>query len=548
MSTSKTSKNNGSNGPRRGALPEQLPNATDFSSDRAQVNPKWFIETMKQRPEYWRPLKEATELSSPYGRNRIDGHWALAYLAFVVSGDSDVEPFWGTAGHSIWTCSGFTKGRPSLRATQRRFAELEKVEDAFLEIAKKMIAHAVKASGGRVGRDIHVDSTESETHARLKHICPEDSPCHERKARFVTASLTSDEAREHRHQEAEQPEDQMVELSAGQVDKVEFDAPPSPYDDKLGRKVKKVKVGGCWYACLDPDAGIRAYIRHGKVKRFWVGYYNGKAIDHYTGAPVGVLVHSASLNEATTYPELYERAFEATGKAPRAVVADRGYSLSAVFEHNTKRGVATVAPWRARTGKFNNREMEDTDRYDRHGIVRCKYCGGPTTQLRFTAGDKPRQWVKCAEPAPGSDCESKTQTIMCSEDWRLLVPLWRNTEAYLALEDSSRAYERVHHLWRSRYRVGADTHHDRPKRRGRATQQLRATVALIAEWLQILHREGWLGSARRLLRESRLNTAKRAVEKLTDFRAAAGLDKPYGEIAKQLGIGALKPKPRLASG
>lgn len=526
---------------RRTALPERLPKATNFKSDRHFAHPKWFIETLKAQPQFWQPLQEATQLGSRFGRRRLPGEWALAYLAFVVSHEIDVEPWWKTAGHSIWTTAGFRE-RPSLRVAQRRFAELEEVEDAFLAVAQAMIAHASKASGGRVGHDLHVDSTESETHARLQHVCPKDSQCHQTRAQFVSASLTTEEAREHRHQEAEEPEEEMVSLTAGQVDDVVFDSPPSPEADQvLGRKVRKVKVGGCWYECLDPDAGIRAYVRHGKVKKFWVGYYNAKAIDHYTGAPVAVLVHSASINESIAYPELLDRAIDATGKNPRAVVADRGYSISSVFEHNTRLGVATVANWRAKNSKNPDRAAEDSDRFDRHGIVRCKYCGGPTSQLRFQSKGSPRQWVKCDEPAPGTDCE-KVQTIQCKEEWRLLVPLWRNTEAYLALENSARAYERVHHLWRRRYRVASDDHQLRPKRRGRANQQLRSTVALMAEWMHILHREGWLGSARRLLRESYKSGAKYALERLTDFRARAGLDRPYGPAAKKLGIGPLRPK------
>ncbi len=44
------------------------------------------------------------------------------------------------------------------------------------------------------------------------------------------------------------------------------------------RQVKCVKVGGCWYCTLDLGAGIRAYMGPRGAKRFWHGYYNGKAI------------------------------------------------------------------------------------------------------------------------------------------------------------------------------------------------------------------------------------------------------------------------------
>jgi hypothetical protein len=546
MSPSVSTANQHKSSLKRSALPEQLPGATNFSEDGQHAHPKWFVETLKAHPQFWEPLREATSLNQQYGRKRLAGHWALAYLAFVVSRHVDVEPWWNTANSSIWRTAGFRE-RPSLRAVQRRFVELEVLEDDFLDVANALISHAVKRSGGRVGTDLHVDSTESETHARLKHICPADSPCQQSKARLVSATLTADEAREHRHQEAESPDDELLSFSAGDVDDVTFAEPVDPEaDETLGRRVKKVKIGGCWYRCLDRDAGIRAYTRGGKTKRFWVGYYNGKAIDHYTGAPVAVLVHSASINESIAYPELYRRATEATGKAPRAVVADRGYSLSSIFEYNTRRGVGTVAKWRRKHASITDRSQEATERWDQHGIVRCRYCGGPTRQVRFNVSEdrsSPRLWVKCQEAAPGSLCESREQTINCSEEWRMLIPMWRTSEPYLALEDTSRSFERVHHLWRRRYRVGSDTHELRPKRRGRACQQLRANVALIAEWLHIMWREGWLSSARRNTSQPVTNQGRKAAESLAAKRSQLGLDKPYGKVAVKLGIGPLRPQP-----
>ena len=135
------------------------------------------------------------------------------------------------------------------------------------------------------------------------------------------------------------------------------------------------------------------------------------------------------------------------------------------------------------------------------------------------------------------------QTINCSEEWRMLIPLWRTTETYLALEDSARTFERVHHLWRRRYRVGSDTHELRPKRRGRACQQLRANVALMAEWLHIMWREGWLGSARRNKSLAVTDQGRKAADSLAAKRSLLGLDKPYGTVAVKLKIGPFRPKP-----
>jgi hypothetical protein len=157
--------------------------------------------------------------------------------------------------------------------------------------------------------------------------------------------------------------------------------------------------------------------------------------------------------------------------------------------------------------------MEDCDIFDRHGVVRCRYCGGPTALASFartagsyatkgngahgdrvivageerivigepaTNGHKvrgPRLYVKCATPTMVG-CE-KRQSVACETSWRMLVPMWRTDPVYLALRNCHDRYERVHHHWRVRYRSGADDHLQRPKRRGRDCQQLRANAALI---------------------------------------------------------------------
>ncbi len=64
-----------------------------------------------------------------------------------------------------------------------------------------------------------------------------------------------------------------------------------------GRTVKRVQVGGCWYRTLDADAGIRAYTSTRGARRFWHGYYNQKAICHFTGGVLYAGVYSASRQE-----------------------------------------------------------------------------------------------------------------------------------------------------------------------------------------------------------------------------------------------------------
>ena len=521
-------------------LPRVLEGATRFTEDRNELNSLWVVTTLKAHPQFWGPVRKAlAQADSRFGRPRLPGDWALAYMAFVFSKIPDVQPWWGQAGHSIWRHAGFRE-RPSYAVTHRRFAELEQYAGAFEEVVQKLVRQAGRHTGGEVGRYLHVDGTEAETHARLKHCCPSDAPCRNRRSAIrVTAGESVNAVRDERHERAREPEPDTIALNAPDLGDAEAVV------ERNG--AIRIKLKDCWYELLDPSAGVRAYTRGGTVRKFWVGFYNAKAVDHYTGAPVAVHITSASVQEHISYPDLYKKAVGATGRSPEAVVADRGYAISSVFEHNTRRGVASVMPWRRPNQHILSRAEMDTDRYDRHGIVRCKYCGGPTRFVRFSekgpAG--PRLWVRCTTPGERDDCTSREQTVRCAEDWRMLLPMWRTDETYLALRASHSRYERVHHSWRRRYRVGEDNHSQRPKRRGRDCQQLRANAALAIEWLIISWREGWLGSARRLRRfgEQIVERAVEAVAGLKSRRVLYGLEQPYGHKAVAAKVGDVTPTP-----
>ena len=51
---------------------------------------------------------------------------------------------------------------------------------------------------------------------------------------------------------------------------------------------------------------------------------------------------------------------------------------------------------------------------------------------------------------------TKTRSISCSTDWRLLVPLWRADSLYHELKESHGTYEAAHDRWRDGHKVGAD--------------------------------------------------------------------------------------------
>ncbi len=515
-------------------LPVTLEGATAFSDDPEATAELWIVRLLRSRPEFLDALRKACAPRAQSGR-RLDGHWELAYLAFVCSGQSDIQPWWARASEQLWRECGFP-ARPGYHAAYENFVRLEAHAEDFRAAAGQAIRHARKASGGLVGRDLHADFTEAETNARLRHACPKSRPCWKQRSRSYarpgakTADADLDQVKRDRHRQGELPEDQV------QGDQ----APLGPqgsniWTDADGRLFCRVGRQGCTYEILDRTAGVRAYSGPRSARRFWVGFYNGKLIDHYTGAPLAVNHFSASMREHAGYPALFQRGVQAIGQAPRSVVADKGLSISSVFELHTRAGTASVMPYRRPNGSVR-RQDENTPEHDMHGIPRCKHCGGPTQRVRFhPANPAPRLWFACILGAT-PDCQ-RQQSISCSRSWRMLLPMWRTEEAYLALRDAHDRYERVHQHWRDRYRVAADDHNMRPKRRGLPTQELRAQAALLIEWLRILWREGWLGSARRNPgKQAPAQDTGRAAQ-LAASRRAAGLHLPYGPAALRAGLG-----------
>jgi hypothetical protein len=517
---------------RAAALPVKLPGATEFSATPELASELWAVEQLKERPDWLEPLRAATSFKSHFGRDRIEGDWALAFLCFVASRHVDIEPWWAASRPDIWEACGFT-ARPSYQTTWNRFVEMEKKPEAYADLVTKLVRIAGDATNGLVGRDIHVDGTEAETNARLIHDCKPGDVCARQKGKrrghaLYPVRIHANDERGARHAAAAQAPPENIDL--GDIEDAEVDEDGS---------IMRIKMkGGCWYRQRDKTAGVRAYAKaNGGIKRFWVGFNCNKAIDHYLGAPIAIRVISSSTQEYDDYSHLLDQVISTTGVTPRAVISDRGNSVAKVFEWNTRREIATVVPFRKSNG-HDHRRKHQTDDYDRHGVPRCKSCGGPTTPYGFEGGDSPRLWFKCDAPVT-PECE-KTKSIACSHDWRTLVPLWRTTEAYWALRKSGDEYERVHNLFRQRYRVAGDTHAIRPKRIGAPWQQLRANAALVLEWLRILCRQGWLDG--HILNE-RSPVVQRNDEGLRRFmksRNKLGLHRPYGAKAKALG---LIPKP-----
>lgn len=291
------------------------------------------------------------------------------------------------------------------------------------------------------------------------------------------------------------------------------------------------------------DAGTREYANG----RYWHGYYSGKIVCGLTGGVIPS-VDPANRQECHLFLELFDRACAMVGEAPETVTGDRGLSVAACFKHATERGTAPIFPYRrSGTGK-----RKDQLTHDRHGVVRCKYCGGPTRQIKFSKNNgKPRLWVVCEDGKQTPEC-AKQQTIYCETDWRSLIPIPRTDPAYHELKATHQQFEAMHDYWRDRYRVAANSVANRPKMIGLGARRLRAAVACFIDWLRIAVMNGWTGSARPTKRGKLVKGVRRSQKtgeenalSLAEKRARLGLLEHYGPQAAKLGIGdALPPSER----
>ncbi|HEU4973834.1 MAG TPA: transposase [Baekduia sp.] len=535
--------------PTRFTPPDRLPGATYFSRDRELSSAIGMVRLLKSQAWVWSTLRERTTVDKNWGRRREAGHWVLACVAFVVSGHVDVQPWHDQTTDDLWRECGFD-AKPPYGRVMERFGELREFADVVLAAVGTLVKHA-RRHEPRVGAHIHIDGTEDETHAALVHDCEGHEPCPQRGKRYGRGYAgtarrpqreLSEVAREHRQDLAgQEPAERASDPRLKNPDKVRLVR-------RDGRVLKRVLIGGCWYVTRDTDAGIRAYMGPRGARRFWHGYYSQKAVDHFTGAVVFPGVYNASYQEYDVFDDMYDNVRRLIGNDPETIVGDRGYSVASVFTKLHERGVAPVIPWRASGG---DGVRHDHDRFDRHGVVRCKHCGGPTHFVRHAVSDKdgPRLWVRCMLGVdPGC---AKDQTISLRISPRYLTSLWRTDPLYHELRASHDSYEAVHDWWRDRYRVAGTGNANRPKAIGIGGHRLRANVACLIEWLRICHREGWLGSARRNPHDPERKGRDKAIAaagKFADMRARMSLGAPYGEAAERLKLGDRLPPSRRPRG
>lgn len=487
-------------------LPTVLHGSTVWA-DGPVASAEGLLRLLHSQPKLHRRLiAQTTPPPGEGGRPRLPGEWAVAYLVFVVSRQRDLMRWWQDTDADLWNRMAFT-GRPLYDTVHHHFALLEQHADGFRVVAAELILRAVNASGGLVGRDIHVDGTEAETNARLYHDCGPDDHCSKRRTKSPAGKVSADVARELRQQEAALAPEEVTDTIVAR--------------DGAHKRIQL--SNGCWYRTSDPTAGVRLY----KGRKFWHGFNNLKAIDHYTGGVLALNDISASTNESDAYPALINDVLENTGQVPRSVIGDRGLSLPPVFEFNTRKGIASVFPWR-KFRPHEKRETTRTEQYDEHGVPSCKHCGAEGVFESFSTSPSPRIWFHCSNGLATPEC-AKRQSISCSTNWRFLVPLWRTNEAYLALRHGHGHFESTHWRWRDQWLVAGDNNQTRPLRRGIACQRLRSQAALLLEWLLICHREGWLGTPRENTHTPLVQHAENQVDIVLRSRRNRGLFLPAGK-------------------
>jgi hypothetical protein len=489
-------------------------------------------------------LVEDTSYDCDSIRKRLPGKWALAFLAFANSATPDIKRWWTDSSAEVWKAAGFT-GKPSYDLTWKRFDELEAkgAGEAFFEASCLPIRLAITATGGMVGFDVHVDGTESESHARVIHDCRAGERCpgwgERTTKRDGTPGRTKSgqgrpqplgirDASGIRAEAAKQmPDDESAPLIGDAEELVE------EHDDEGNLIGKRVRVAGHWFRITDPTAGVRTQ----------TGSRAGKLVDHFAGEPLVTVVESASVQEYDILPEAYERlkrifAGLPEGVAhpvPRSVVADKGPSINRTYELLADDGVFCVMPHRGPTA--------DALRTDRDDVARCENCGGEAKFVSATTTPHPRIMFECIAK-PFAECAGRQQ-LAVAHDPRHVLMLWRTEELYQALDLSQGRYERAHRLARQRNSSGGKHYATRPKRKGRDWQQMRAHATTFSTWLKICRRNGWLDGATThvfgpVLQDTcRTSENVDKVEALLERRRRERLHQPYGPRARALGVGPL---------
>lgn len=475
----------------------QLPEAAEFTADQALCDPLQLIAEFRRHP-FAAALRELTDTSptsfgvltsgvksgKKLGRPRLAGDWPALYLSFVLSGCPAIQPFRSAnLSTPLWSVCGFD-GAPSYQEMHLRFGELEDHWEGFAAVAQALIQMG-KLADERVGEVVMVDATGWHSPAALEDCCVDVEACKTAGGvrRLKLEKSVNEEVLEARWEEAVAEDDGASSRTRGGIERVRSLSGVVEY--------RLFSSNGHTYRSLDTTSGFRRY-DGGTV---WFGGYLQAAIDMFTGVPLAVEVFPADVQEYDGYPALYDSMVEALAEPPYVVSTDRGYGTRAFYEFNTRRGVAVVGPRRRRRNRLETRDWR-TDEFDEHGIPRCRACGGegdqesPSLGLVFSAKGEPLIRFRCIAPLTAG-CES-VQSIRCSAEWPMLLPLARTTELYHSVRWAHHNKEHAFRHARERYGVAGKDVTGRLRRRGVPPQRLRAWAAVLLDWFRLNLRHGWL--------------------------------------------------------
>ncbi len=538
-------------GRRRREPARQLEGAGRFSDDGWLDDPR-FILAVVQHAKALRELRVAeASLGSKYGRPRLPGSYLHLYVAFCIDRDPDVESFYNRHRTSdIWQRCGFEQP-PSLSTVYVRFAELadERIDQAIQDAITGLIKTARKHAP-EIGRHVHIDGTLAASHARLRHVCDLADPstglgCGGHEPHPLPNRMSEAEAIERHHAEDETPFDdgdsagapvnapgRLAALDAAGLRRWGLD-PAEPHV----KRQRWFERDGHLLVCRDGEAGVRTYAPRGGRGRTTIGVNHLVVTDHATGGLLAFDVVPADQNEFSVAAGLMDQTRDAVGLHPQAMVADRGFHITSVFTALHERQIAYVGPWRkAKHQRTRAQAATSSDGHvDRHGVIRCRECGGPTrahgANLGVTsARGRTAIRVQCAiRPLP--ECAG-TQTILPDAAPRLIGPLNRTDEVYWQLRHTHSNYERVHAERLARYTVGGRDTASRTKRLGLGAQRVRLRYAQLLDWLRICLRYGWIKPPRGQRKIRRHAIAWREtpgawrVQQVLHARATDGLDLP----------------------
>jgi hypothetical protein len=357
-------------------LPVFLHGACEFSDDpKGLDNALWVVRAIKQEliggagpvGNLWQELRDQLDAviaakKDNSGRRRIKGDWLLLFVGYVMSKQPEMMEFWkNEAFDAFWVEAGFDIAtKPSEGTLWERFRELEGRE--FVErggaAADALIRNAMTHDDD-IGCNVHIDSTGFHSRAVLHHACLDPEACKAAGGRVTPISATPRIVREERWREAQ--EEALMSLRAqGAPDKIER---PDPKTLKRGDFKLYIWINGHRWGLHDPDAGVRAYkSADGEMQEFWIGGYDTIAVDGKYGAKLQGLISSASRNDCNLYFPLMRRLHRTLGRWPEVATGDRSHSIDKTFRFNTRRGIASISPFRKQKGARRGVRICDTRR------------------------------------------------------------------------------------------------------------------------------------------------------------------------------------------